>query len=318
MGEKHLARTLSSRQGSPRSRHPSPEYIPSQARLPQQLTPRTASLVLARTKDATRDGHKDGGGYKDGDLFATDPWFKTVVPAYAPLPPSALPPGMSHGATFTSVCINTALYLPYLLGQCLAHGAHASRAILPHIAAAAALHHSGAPADLIINCTGLGAASLPGVMDAALVPVRGQVVVVRNDAGGTMFGTSGTDDADDELCYIMQRAAGGGTVLGGTATRGSWDGVPDMAVAQRIMKRAVELCPALTGGKGVEALSVVRHGVGLRPLREGGVRIEKERIGGGWVVHNYGHAGWGYQGSYGCAMRVVELVEEVLGPRAKL
>ena len=65
------------------------------------------------------------------------------------------------------------------------------------------------------------------------------------------------------------------------------------------------------GGQG--GLDVVRHGVGLRPAREGGVRLESERVDGVWVVHNYGHAGWGYQGSYGCAERVVELVDEILG-----
>jgi D-amino-acid oxidase len=52
-------------------------------------------------------------------------------------------------------------------------------------------------------------------------------------------------------------------------------------------------------------------------LREGGVRIEKEEIGGMWVVHNYGHAGWGYQGSYGCAEKVVELVDEVVGKKKR-
>jgi D-amino-acid oxidase len=84
------------------------------------------------------------------------------------------------------------------------------------------------------------------------------------------------------------------------------------------MTQAVKVCPALTGGKGVEGLSVIRHGVGLRPYRSGGVRLEKERIEGGWVVHNYGHAGSGYQVSYGCSNAVVELVEEVLGVRARL
>ena len=63
---------------------------------------------------------------------------------------------------------------------------------------------------------------------------------------------------------------------------------------------------------------MVRHAVGLRPLREGGVRIEKERVGETWVVHNYGHGGWGYQASYGCAEGAVELVDDVLRPKAKL
>ena len=92
----------------------------------------------------------------------------------------------------------------------------------------------------------------------------------------------------------------------------------DLNLANRIMKKAVEMCPALTGGKGVEHLSVIRHGVGLRPLRIGGTRLEKEKIEGLWVVHNYGHAGFGYQSSYGCAQVAVKLVEEILALRAKL
>lgn len=84
------------------------------------------------------------------------------------------------------------------------------------------------------------------------------------------------------------------------------------------MTRAIKLCPALTGGKGIEHLSVIRHSVGLRPLRLGGTRLEKENIEGLWTVHNYGHAGFGYQSSYGCSQVAVELVEEALALRAKL
>jgi len=84
------------------------------------------------------------------------------------------------------------------------------------------------------------------------------------------------------------------------------------------MKRAVDLCPALTGGKGIEHLSIVRHGVGLRPIRLNGVRLEKERIDGVWTVHNYGHGGYGYQSSYGCSQVVVRLVEEALAQKSKL
>ena len=154
-------------------------------------------------------------------------------------------------------------------------------------------------------------------MDKTVIPARGQIVVVRNDPG-VMLTISGTDDGDDEVCYIMQRAAGGGTILGGTYQKGNWESQPDPDQALRIMKRAVDICPQLTGGKGVGALSVIRHGVGLRPLRTSGVRIEKEKIGEVWVVHNYGHGGWGYQASYGCAEGAVELVDEVLTPKAKL
>jgi D-amino-acid oxidase len=179
------------------------------------------------------------------------------------------------------------------------------------------MHHSGAKADVVVNCTGLLASKLGGVMDKEVIPARGQIVIVHNDPG-VMFDISGTDDSEDECCYIMKRAAGGGTILGGTYQKGSWESQPDPNQAIRIMKRAVEHCPTLTEGKGIEALSVIRHGVGLRPLRTSGVRIEKEKIEDTWVVHNYGHGGWGYQGSYGCSEGAVELVDEVLTPKSKL
>lgn len=133
-----------------------------------------------------------------------------------------------------------------------------------HISDAANHHSSGQKVDVIVNCTGLSARKLGGVMDLDVIPARGQIVLVRNDPG-SMFGTSGTDDADDEICYIMQRAGGGGTILGGSYMKGNWDSQPDTNQAERIMRRAVELCPALTGGKGIEHLSIIRHGGKYRP-----------------------------------------------------
>ena len=134
-----------------------------------------------------------------------------------------------------------------------------------------------------------------------------------------MYGISGTDDAEDEVCYIMTRAAGGGTVLGGSYQKGNWSADIDEELSLRIMKRCLQACPSLVPeGKGIEALDIVRRGVGLRPLREGGPRIEKEKIRTTWVVHNYGHGGYGYQSSYGCAQVAARLVEDCLEPKARL
>ena len=138
-----------------------------------------------------------------------------------------------------------------------------------------------------------------------------------NDAG-KMLNISGTDDGDEEACYVMTRAAGGGTILGGSNQKGNWDSQIDHNLAIRIMKRAVKQCPALTSGRGMEYLDIVRHGVGLRPVREGGTRVEKERLQDVWVVHNYGAGGAGYQSSYGCSQAAVDLIEDALGPQAKL
>ncbi|SLM39478.1 d-amino-acid oxidase [Lasallia pustulata] len=262
--------------------------------------------LYVRNKDATTATAK-----WFNDLLKPEPWFKDMVPDFKQIPKDQLSPGYDSGTSFTSVCINTALYLPWLASQCLKNGVVFQRKIFKHIAEAAEVHHSGEKADIIVNCTGLSAGTLGGVEDKKMMPARGQIVLVRNEAN-VMCTNSGTDDGEDEACYIMQRAAGGGTIIGGSFQKGNWESQFDPNLANRIMKRAVDLCPALTGGKGIEHLSVIRHGVGLRPLREGGVRLEKEKIDDVWTVHNYGHGGYGYQSSYGCSLVAEKLVEEAL------
>jgi len=271
------------------------------------------TFIYGREKDA---GTATGQWFKE--LCKEDAWFKNVVPDFRVLPKSELPADCNTGTSFTSVCMNTAVYLPWLVGQSRKNGVEFKRAILSHISEAASLHHSGKLADIIINCTGLGAAKLPGVMDSNVYPGRGQIVLVRNEPGG-MYTKSGTDDGPDEALYIMQRAAGGGTILGGCLQHGASESQPDPNLAERIMQRAVDACPALAPKTGkVTELSVIRHAVGLRPMRKGGPRVEKEKIDGKWVVHQYGHAGYGYQSSWGSAWETERLVNEILKEKAKL
>lgn len=251
-------------------------------------------------------------------LFAENPWYSTLFSDYRRVPATELPAGVAYGHEFGSVCINTPVYLSWLVGQCRKLGVEFKRASLGHIAEARGFHHVGQEDDddeevIVVNATGLMACQLGGVRDGKVQPARGQVVVVRNVSPAMYCISSSADGPDDEMVYTMTRAAGGGTVLGGTYAKGNWDANPDPNVANRIMQRVVTAFPHIAGGRGVAGLDVVRHGVGLRPYREGGVRLEAERIEGIWVVHNYGHAGWGYQGSYGTAERVVELVGEIRG-----
>ena len=118
---------------------------------------------------------------------------------------------------------------------------------------------------------------------------------------------------------MMTRAAGGGTVIGGSYQKNQWDPLPEPNLAVRIMKRAIAFQPALVEkGQGIEGLDIIRHGVGLRPAREGGTRIEADRVDGVSVVHNYGHGGYGYQASFGCASVTVDLVNRALQKKAKL
>ncbi|MCJ1430452.1 hypothetical protein MMC29_008370 [Sticta canariensis] len=249
---------------------------------------------------------------KDDTLARGVPWFKDTVPGYRTIPKDQLPPGVDSGDIFTSVCINTTIYLPWLVSQCLEAGVVFKRNIFSHISDAVNAHHSGKRADLIVNCTGLSAGKLGGVEDKNMIPVRGQTVLVRNECE---IGC-GIDDRAENLCYVMQRPAGGGTLLGGCTQKGNWDPQVDLNLANRIMKRAVDVCPALTGGKSFDHLDIIRHGVGLRPLRLGGTRLEKEKIEGVWVVHSYGHGGYGYQSSYGCSQAAVKLIDEALSLKA--
>jgi D-amino-acid oxidase len=190
------------------------------------------------------------------------------------------------------------------------------------MADAAALHHTGKSADIIVNCTGLSSLHLGGVEDSTMFPSRGQVVIVRNDPG-YIVGSTGTDDGPYESTYIMNRAGGGGCVLGGCSMKDVWESQFDPNLAIRIMKRAVDICPSLVPeAKGIEGLSIVRHAVGLRPMRAGGIRIESESIKGAsksiTIVHNYGHGGAGYQTSYGAAKRAISLVDDGLQNTSRL
>ncbi|CAK7562784.1 MAG: D-amino acid oxidase [Sporothrix epigloea] len=271
-------------------------------------------------------------------LFTENPWFRELMPDFRDLPADEVLEGYASASEFTSVCINTMLYLPWLVGQCRANGVVLRRAVLGHIADAAAYANLQVQSDgtttpassldhsntIIVNCTGLLACRLGGVMDTAVQPVRGQVVVVRDELS-PMLTSDSVDDAfgeapQTEIFYNMTRAGGGGTVIGGTYQLGNWASEPDLNTAARLLARMAATHPTLrAAGKTAADLDVIRHGVGLRPYRAGGVRLESEQIdlhgGSGkvWVVHNYGHAGWGYQGSYGCSNRVVELVAEIVG-----
>jgi glycine/D-amino acid oxidase-like deaminating enzyme len=87
------------------------------------------------------------------------------------------------------------------------NGCVLKRASLKHIADAAEAHHSGNKADVVVNCTGLASRTLGGVADDQVYPVRGQIMIVRNDPG-SMTSISGSDDGGDEVSYIFPRPAG--------------------------------------------------------------------------------------------------------------
>ena len=69
------------------------------------------------------------------------------------------------------------------------------------------------------------------------------------------------------------------------------------------------MLPILMNGE----VEIVRAVVGLRPSREGGARVEQEKINSDKIViHNYGAGGTGFQAGIGMAVDAVDLATDEL------
>ncbi|MFF3482993.1 FAD-dependent oxidoreductase [Streptomyces sp. NPDC002701] len=157
------------------------------------------------------------------------------------------------------------------------------------------LAEAGAQAGVVVNCAGLGARELVG--DAAVRPVRGQLVIVENPGVRTWLVS--TDAVAGTTTYLFPQP--GRLVLGGTTEEDAWSLTPDPGVAAGIVERCAVLRPEVAGAR------VLGHRVGLRPVR-GAVRLERDVSGGGLLVHNYGHGGGGVTVAWGCAEVVLGLL----------
>jgi D-amino-acid oxidase len=207
--------------------------------------------------------------------------------------PADLPDGYRVGWRYAAPVVSMPVYLGYLLERLRRSGARLETD-RSFSSLAQAAERWAAP--VIVNCSGIGARNL--VPDPAVVPVRGQVVVIANPGIAEFF--IGLGDGPDGLAYVIPHADT--VVLGGTEDTGNWSLEPDPDTAQRIMRDCAAAVPAVRGSK------VVAQRVGLRPARPQ-VRLEAEDLGRGRrVLHNYGHGGAGVTLSWGCALDVAAAV----------
>lgn len=145
--------------------------------------------------------------------------------------------------------------------------------------------------EMIVNCSGSGARTFAG--DARVHPHRGQVALTAPQSSLT-YGYV----RESDLTYVLPRS--GDCVLGGTNDV-SDDVAPSEGTTEDIRRRCANVIPEGIPTTGVK--------VGLRPFREGGVRLEADRASDGRpVIHNYGHGGSGFTLSWGCAEAVAELM----------
>ncbi|KAG0368125.1 hypothetical protein BC939DRAFT_486296 [Gamsiella multidivaricata] len=256
-----------------------------------------------------------------------DPWFKRILKDYRHISKSELPPGMDFGITYRTVAMNAPKYLLYLQEQVLARGGTIERLTVSSLKAVAQIPHgtgTDARPDIIVNCSGLGSRNLGGVLDHQMFPTRGQIVVVKvpdelwpiaknftmeRYAEGAAMGV-GT------ITYVIPRD-NGEIILGGTMEHWNIQGTPSEETTKAIMERVLQIRPDL-----FSKATILRSCVGLRPNRRGGVRVsaavEQLDWNEGWdksvlvVAHNYGHGGFGFQASVGCAQKTVENIEQCL------
>lgn len=246
--------------------------------LPQDLVTAWAARayeVFAGLAGDDRTGVRMMPGTEVLAVPSPDPWWAGAVPG---LERSAASAGYADAWSFVAPVVEMPVYLAWLAARVEALGGTITRlnlSVLP------------TGADLVVNCTGLGARLLGA--DPSVLPVAGQVVYVEQHGLDRWWLDSAAPT------YVVPRSRD--IVVGGTDAEGEWSRTPSPETARSILERAAVLVPELAGAR------VLGHKVGLRPARPV-VRLERD----GDVVHCYGHGGAGVTLSWGCADDVVALV----------
>ncbi|KAJ4355727.1 uncharacterized protein N0V89_003747 [Didymosphaeria variabile] len=265
---------------------------------------------------------------EDNDPSAPRLWFTNLVQDFALVPTSDLPPnGPKSGNSFTTVLINPTQYLTYLFTRAKSLGAKTITATLPASNSFAATistafgyldrENANLP-QVVINCTGLGASKL---CDESMFPIRGQTLLVRITPPPPTSRITIWDSTP--VTYILPRRitpfssepSDSTFFIGGTNDKNNWDPIPTPEISKGILERVSKV---MAGWAGKDAqIEVLREQVGLRPGRKDGPRVELEEVDVGGkkikVVHQYGHAGAGFQFSIGSVRKALGLVEEALG-----
>ncbi|WP_419723936.1 FAD-dependent oxidoreductase [Streptomyces pratensis] len=234
--------------------------------------------------DAPREtGVRRVPGLHGGERFAAlGPWAAELEGAVE----------TAEGLRVTLPLLDMPVHLAWLERRLLAAGGAVERRAVTGFGEVAARGRA------VVNCTGLGAREL--VPDPGVRPVRGQLVVVENPGIEEWF--TRADPASAATTYFFPQP--GRLVLGGTAEADDPRTEADPVTAREIVARCARVRPEIAGAR------VLGHRVGLRPVREAGVRIEAETLpGGGLLVHNYGHGGAGVTVAWGCARAAAALVD---------
>jgi glycine/D-amino acid oxidase-like deaminating enzyme len=171
-------------------------------------------------------------GPPPGPPNPTTLWLRDIVSDYQPnLEPGQHPFGDRYMSYYRTLMIEPGRHLETLMQEVHESGGRIEQRGFSHREEIAAL-----PQPIVFNCTGLGSGALFG--DMAVLPVRGQLVVLR---------------PQPQVTYNLQGFGGGyifarpdGLILGGSETADDWRLEPDSGDTVRILaaaKRGMALVP---------------------------------------------------------------------------
>ena len=262
------------------------------------------------------------------------PWYKDLMQNFVEFEdfkkhfyPSHPSIPVSSGWRFNCYFADWEIYLPALFQKVMEMGAelnlqHLNKKDLPLLSY-----------DVIVNCGGFSGAQLfddkaallyrghlLSLQDAPkLVSPTGELVSYNFSPGKQHYSTQ-NGIPQDVYCYSRQD----GWVFGGSRQMGNiqndvWQG--DQAMSDKIEVGDVQI-PAkilslneriIEHSFGIKARNYLKRKakMGYRFIRkkDNGLRLEAEEKFGKKFIHNYGHGGAGVTLSWGCALKVAELLE---------
>lgn len=274
----------------------------------------------------------------------TGPWFKDLVRDYQVIPPNEYPlaavqDDVAFAFKFTGFLVYPVQYLNYLMAECLRGGVQVLRRTVHSVSEAKGLFseppvgRSGptlganpsltknivvfGSADIVVNATGINGYDLNERDAANKLPIKGQTLLVENNAEKIVIVEPMDSEYLTESLYILPRQ-GSGTLLTGTYLYGDDSQDFDPGLTERIKKRALRYAPELvdpTFNKNPAELVPVKQFIGIRPGRKGGPNVSKDFQDGVDLIHNYGSGPNGYQNSFGLAHKVSQLVDDIVFER---
>lgn len=215
-----------------------------------------------------------------------------------------IPGGDKYGLEFTTFHVNPHLFVPYLVGEIRRMGG-----VFVQREFGSETQFADLPEKIVVNCTGLGAATLSG---ANVIPLRGQIEKVMYPLDKLLAALGKTPSGEQLMSisgskgYIyphIEESDGAGNVevkLGGTAEKNG-STIPDEATRRKLREGAEQILPDLPDGVAE---------VGLRPYSEDGPSIGFSKVIADTVVYdNFGHGGSGYTLCWGSARRVLREID---------